>query len=70
MNIYLEENNFTGGMENFCTADINFNGFRSDCFFNELIAPDPEVECSCCTECCRNEDTATAGCVINDGTFA
>lgn len=68
--IYLEGNNFTGGMENFCTADIDFNAFRSDCFFHETFAPDQEVECSCCTVCCRNEDTATAQCVPNNGNFA
>ncbi len=69
VNIYLDNNNFSGGMENFCTADINFKGFQSDCFFHEIVAPDPEVECSCCTVCCRNGDNAAANCVPNDGTF-
>lgn len=69
VNILLEVNEFTGGMENFCTDNINFVSFWSDCLFHEAFAPNPEVECSCCTECCRNDEGAPETCAPNNSTL-
>lgn len=64
----MNQNDFTGGMENFCTGSISFSTFYSDCYANEATVLEASVECSCCTVCCFYRESSS-GCVPNDGTF-
>ena len=68
VNIFLEDNDFSGGMENFCTGSIDFVIFESDCYTDGFQVLEPEVECSCCSECCGQG--GSDDCVPNDGTFS
>jgi len=66
--IFMNDNDFTGGIENFCSGSIAFAVFQSDCYSDGVLVQASKVECSCCTECCFYEEGSNSGCVPNDGT--
>ena len=51
-NIWLNQNWFTDGMNNFCQEDIDATIFYADCFCGNFPQLQSEVECTCCTRCC------------------
>ena len=56
-NIWLNQNAFKDGMNNFCTEDIEVTIFYADCFCRNFPKLKSEVECSCCTICCLDDET-------------
>lgn len=55
VNIWMNQNEFTDGMDNFCESGIDAAIFYADCFCRNFPRLEREVDCECCTICCAGE---------------
>jgi len=52
--LYIDGNDITDGMNNFCTENFTLNTFQADCLENSFPFEEAQVECSCCSSCCND----------------
>mmetsp|Transcript_12445 Transcript_12445/g.27219 ORF Transcript_12445/g.27219 Transcript_12445/m.27219 type:complete len:726 (-) Transcript_12445:615-2792(-) len=64
--VWLSENEFTANMNSFCTSNgARYSVFYTDCLSRSFPSIEGEVDCMCCTMCCRGDTSSGTTCHPN-----